>query len=337
MEKLRKHWLPLVAVVLVLVAAVAWANWPSAASAAEASLSAPVKYGDFKVIVTTTGELRARKFVQVSGPGGAQSVQVYQTKISSIVPEGSLVKEGDVIAELDKQPVAAKIADVTLALQKAQADFTTAQLDSALEPGPGAGRRTQRRRSRSRRRSSRASRRSMRRRRSGGRRRSIYEKAQRALDAVEAEPAHQDQAGDREDVVRRRRPRPPAEQPQEPAARTGQLLGARSRSRDGDLRARVERQEEGRRFAVERVGVDGRHAAGSHADGVGHLRQRSGRPEARRSGRKCRSRSTRIRRRGSPGRSRTSRTSASSGRTRTPRCSRSRSRSQRPTPRCGPA
>jgi len=132
MEKLRKHWLPIVAGVLVLVASVAWMKWPNAASAAEASLSAPVKLGDFRVVVTTTGELRARKFVQVSGPATAQSVQVYQTKIASIVPEGSLVKEGDVIAELDKQPVAAKIADITLSLQKAQADFTTAQLDSAL-------------------------------------------------------------------------------------------------------------------------------------------------------------------------------------------------------------
>jgi multidrug efflux pump subunit AcrA (membrane-fusion protein) len=132
METLRKHWLPIVAVALILLGTLAWVKWPSTASAAEASLSAPVKYGDFKVIVTTTGELRARKFVQVSGPATAQSVQVYQTKIASIVPEGSLVKEGDVIAELDKQPVAAKIADVTLTLQKAQADFTSAQLDSAL-------------------------------------------------------------------------------------------------------------------------------------------------------------------------------------------------------------
>jgi multidrug efflux pump subunit AcrA (membrane-fusion protein) len=132
MEKLRKHWLPMAAVALVLVGAIAWVKWPTTASAAEASLSAPVKHGEFKVIVTTTGELRARKFVQVSGPATAQSVQVYQTKISSIVPEGSLVKEGDVIAELDKQPVATKIADITLSLQKAQADFTTAQLDSSL-------------------------------------------------------------------------------------------------------------------------------------------------------------------------------------------------------------
>jgi multidrug efflux pump subunit AcrA (membrane-fusion protein) len=132
MQQLRKHWLPLVVAFVALVVSIAWMKWPSSASAAEASLTAPVKSGDFRVVVTTTGELRARKFVQVTGPATAQSVQVYQTKISSIVPEGSLVKEGDVIAELDKQPVAAKIADVTLTLQKAQADFTSAQLDSAL-------------------------------------------------------------------------------------------------------------------------------------------------------------------------------------------------------------
>jgi RND family efflux transporter MFP subunit len=129
---LRQHWRPTAVAALLILATVAWYAWPSSTSAAEAVLTAPVKSGEFKVLVTTTGELRARKFVQVSGPAAAQSVQVYQTKIGSIVPEGSLVKAGDVIAELDRQPVATKIADVTLTLQKAQADFTTAQLDSAL-------------------------------------------------------------------------------------------------------------------------------------------------------------------------------------------------------------
>src|SRR5476649_2081878 len=131
MQQLRKRWLPILVVALIIAAA-AWYKWPSTASAAEASLSAPVKQGDFKVVVTTTGELRARKFVQVTGPSGAQSVNVYQTKIASIVPEGSLVKEGDVIAELDKAPAATKLSSVTLDLQKAQADYTTAQLDSTL-------------------------------------------------------------------------------------------------------------------------------------------------------------------------------------------------------------
>src|SRR5512142_1651343 len=132
MQQLRKRWLPLLAAALIIGGPVAWYKWPAAASAAEATLTAPVRSGTFKVVVTTTGELRARKFVQVQGPTAAQTVNVYQSKIASIVPEGSVVKEGDVIAELDRSPAATKLADVTLSLQKAQAEYTTAQLDSAL-------------------------------------------------------------------------------------------------------------------------------------------------------------------------------------------------------------
>jgi multidrug efflux pump subunit AcrA (membrane-fusion protein) len=132
MKTLRKRWLPILIAALVIGGPVAWYKWPSTASAAEASLVAPVKQGNFKVVVTTTGELRASKFVQVTGPAQAQAVNVYQTKIASLVPEGSVVKEGDVIAELDRSPVGTRLNDVTLNLQKAQADYTTAQLDSAL-------------------------------------------------------------------------------------------------------------------------------------------------------------------------------------------------------------
>jgi RND family efflux transporter MFP subunit len=132
MQHLRRRWLPVLIAALLLGGSIAWYRWPTTASAAEASLTAPVKQGDFKVVVMSTGELRARKFVNVTGPSAAQSVNVYQTKIASIVPEGSLVKAGDVIAELDKQPAASRLSDVTLLLQKAQADFTTAQLDSTL-------------------------------------------------------------------------------------------------------------------------------------------------------------------------------------------------------------
>jgi len=132
MKTLRKRWLTFLFISLVIGGPVAWYKWPSTASAAEASLSAPVKQGEFKILVTTTGELRANKFVQVTGPAGAQQVNVYQTKIASIVPEGSVVKEGDVIADLDRQPAATKMADVTLNLTKAQADYTTAMLDSTL-------------------------------------------------------------------------------------------------------------------------------------------------------------------------------------------------------------
>ena len=96
------------------------------------AVTARVKRGEFTVTVTTSGELRARKFVQITAPAGAQEAEIYQMKISSIVPEGTLVKEGDVVAELDRSTLASKIAEVTLALQKAEAVYEQASLDSTL-------------------------------------------------------------------------------------------------------------------------------------------------------------------------------------------------------------
>lgn len=131
MQTLRKRWLPLLIAALVVAGPIAWYKWPSTASAAETQLTAPVKSGAFKVTVTTTGELRARKFVQIQGPN-SQAAQVYQTKINWIVPEGTVVKAGDKIADLDRAPAATRLATVQLDVQKAQAEYTNAQLDSAL-------------------------------------------------------------------------------------------------------------------------------------------------------------------------------------------------------------
>ncbi len=99
---------------------------------ADAALVATVKHGDFKVLVTTSGELRARKFVQITAPQAAMQIGVYQMKISTLVPEGTVVKTGDVVATLDRSTVASKLSDVTLAVQKAQADYEQAMLDSTL-------------------------------------------------------------------------------------------------------------------------------------------------------------------------------------------------------------
>ena len=98
----------------------------------EAGVVARVKRGEFRVTVTTSGELKAREFVQITAPPNAQQAGAYQMKISSIVPEGTVVKKGDVVAELDRSVVAAKLQDVTLALQKAEAQYEEALLDSTL-------------------------------------------------------------------------------------------------------------------------------------------------------------------------------------------------------------
>lgn len=91
-----------------------------------------VKRGEFNVTVTTSGELRAPKSVQITAPTNAQQAGAFQMKIQSLVAEGTVVKEGDVVAELDRSTLANQMQEVSLALQKAQALFQQAQLDTTL-------------------------------------------------------------------------------------------------------------------------------------------------------------------------------------------------------------
>ncbi|HEY9478959.1 MAG TPA: HlyD family efflux transporter periplasmic adaptor subunit [Gemmatimonadaceae bacterium] len=127
----RNRWIALLGAVILVGVILAWYFGP-AAPAHSGDVVVNVKRGDFSVIVTTSGELQAQKFVSIQGPSNAQQAEVYQMKISSIVPEGTVVKEGELVAQLDRSAIAAKLAEVSLALQKAEAQYTQAQLDSAL-------------------------------------------------------------------------------------------------------------------------------------------------------------------------------------------------------------
>lgn len=126
----RLRWRVLAGAALVLVPG-AWVLARDPATA-EPELVGTVERGDFVVTVTTSGELRAQKFVEITAPPDARMAEAYQMKILSIVPEGTTVKEGDVVAELDRSTLASKIQEFTLALQKAEAVYEQAMLDSTL-------------------------------------------------------------------------------------------------------------------------------------------------------------------------------------------------------------
>ena len=136
MSRLRSRPALLLAALLLVGGPIAWyVSRPAVAGAAgdEGALVARVREGEFKVVVTTTGELQARESVPIQGPANAQQAQLWNgMKIASMVAEGTVVKAGDVVAELDRGPAATKVSEVQLALQKAQALYTQAQLDSAL-------------------------------------------------------------------------------------------------------------------------------------------------------------------------------------------------------------
>jgi hypothetical protein len=131
MRFLRTRRFLIAAIVLVLGAPATWLLARDK-STGDATLIGQVKRGDFRVTVTTSGELRAPKFVQVTLPPNAMQAQVFNLKIASLVPEGTIVKEGELVAEVDRSPLATKQTEVSLTLQKAEAQYEQAMLDSTL-------------------------------------------------------------------------------------------------------------------------------------------------------------------------------------------------------------
>ena len=63
---------------------------------------APVKKGEFKVEVETTGELEAKNSVKILGPTGVIQFQIWEVTLQKIVDEGTVVKKGDWVATLDR-------------------------------------------------------------------------------------------------------------------------------------------------------------------------------------------------------------------------------------------
>lgn len=92
----------------------------------------PVKSGQFTVEITTTGELKAQRSVQVLGPIRARQFRVNQLTIEKMVDEGTVVKKGDFIASLDKSELFGRVADAQINLDQELAQFEQVQLDTSL-------------------------------------------------------------------------------------------------------------------------------------------------------------------------------------------------------------
>lgn len=95
-------------------------------------LTTTPKKGEFVVDVTTTGELRAKQSVEIKGPQGVREIRLFNMKIQRLIPEGTIVKEGDFVAELDRSEITGRLQDAMLELQQAQSQVTQVSLDSTL-------------------------------------------------------------------------------------------------------------------------------------------------------------------------------------------------------------
>jgi multidrug efflux pump subunit AcrA (membrane-fusion protein) len=102
------------------------------AAVADSTLKATVKKGDFVISVTATGELKPVNSVAIKGPTNLRDYNIYQIKIQDLIPEGTIVKKGDFVAELERSEVTTKLMERQNDLAKYEAQILQARLDTTL-------------------------------------------------------------------------------------------------------------------------------------------------------------------------------------------------------------
>lgn len=116
------------AVLLGLAAAAGWGvRRLSRAQAAGKLPTAPVRSGEFLVIVRCRGELKARRSVQVSAP-----TNVPELRIVELAPAGARVKEGDVVIRFDPSSAKRQLLEKEAELKQAQATLEQAQAQARM-------------------------------------------------------------------------------------------------------------------------------------------------------------------------------------------------------------
>jgi multidrug efflux pump subunit AcrA (membrane-fusion protein) len=119
-------------IALAVLIAMATIYWVVIKKVDENQIMVLVEEGSFDVTVLNTGELRAKNYTEISAPSALRQVGIWQVKISNLVAEGTVVKEGEFVAELDKTEIMNKINEEQLNVQKKQSEFKSTQLDTTL-------------------------------------------------------------------------------------------------------------------------------------------------------------------------------------------------------------
>ena len=115
-------------VVLILVGYTLFGNTADE----DVSITTKVVKGDFVNEVIISGEAQSTSLKKINGPDDIRKFKLRDVKIQDLIPEGSLVKEGDYVGRLDPSEVNEQILDAQLNLETAQSKYTQEQLDTTL-------------------------------------------------------------------------------------------------------------------------------------------------------------------------------------------------------------
>jgi len=87
----------------------------------------------FTIEVTATGELAAKRSVKIRAPQGMRAAGIFETTLSDIITEGTVVKEGQYVASLDRTELAGKMSNLRTEIEKVQTQLEQARIDTAIE------------------------------------------------------------------------------------------------------------------------------------------------------------------------------------------------------------
>jgi multidrug efflux pump subunit AcrA (membrane-fusion protein) len=129
-------------IAIPLLAIIALVLYSRASSAGKSQNSlAEAREGTFEISVSATGELNAEKSLDLKGPvlpssgnrrRGRRNMRSMNLKIVDLVPEGTIVRKGDYVAQLDRTNYDNTLKDEEERLTNMQADYEMKKLDTAV-------------------------------------------------------------------------------------------------------------------------------------------------------------------------------------------------------------
>ncbi len=118
--------------ILIIIIGALWLVLRTETSGVE-QIKVPVERGDFVISVYTSGELEAKSSENISGPSGLRTVGLWNVQISELIPEGTIVEQGDWVATLDRTEISNRLKDLETELEKLQTMHTQTRLDTTME------------------------------------------------------------------------------------------------------------------------------------------------------------------------------------------------------------
>ncbi|MBT3206860.1 MAG: RND transporter [Bacteroidetes bacterium] len=125
-----KYW---IFIAVIIVAIIAMSIFSSSGTEGIEIIKTKVSYGEFEVVVMTTGELKAENSEKIRGPSRLRNNGIYNVQITDLIPEGTVVDSGDYVATLDRTEGTNRLNNLNDEIQKIEAQYIKTQLDTTLQ------------------------------------------------------------------------------------------------------------------------------------------------------------------------------------------------------------